>query len=113
MERRVDRATTGLGISVIPLVLGAVLATAGAMSSLNSGSQADHSSQDAALYAGAAFVGIGGVSMIATGTLLGVRKRKLRRLQEETHPKLIIETHRPNEEPPEPPSLEGPQYRPH
>ena len=37
MERRVDRARTGLGISVIPLVLGAVLATAGAMSSLNSG----------------------------------------------------------------------------
>ena len=78
------------------------------MSSLNSGSQADHSSQDAALYVGAAFAGIGGVSMIATGTLLGVRKRKLRRLQEDTHLKFTIETHRPNEEPPEP-SLEGPE----
>lgn len=85
MERRVKAARVGVGVSAVTLVLGAVIAGAGAAASINrsfSSTPPDTSGADAAVWAGTALVGVGGVSMIATGILLGKRKRKLRDLQE-------------------------------
>ena len=77
-------AKIGLGVSAVPIVIGTVLALAGAGSSFSSfGSEsADTTQADALLISGYVFMAGGAVSMIAMGTLLGVRKRKLRRFQE-------------------------------
>jgi len=84
MELRVRRARIGVGVSAAALVLGAVVAGAAGAAAVNRSfsTPTDTSSGDAAVWVGVALVGVGGVSMIATGILLGVRKRKLRELQE-------------------------------
>ena len=85
IDDRVQRAKIGVGVSAIPIGVGAIMASASAFASINSfdlGSTQDTSSQDTALYAGSAIAGVGGVSMIATGILLGVRKHQRRRFQE-------------------------------
>lgn len=83
MERRVQAARVGVGFSAVTLVLGAVIAGAGAAVAVNRdlGTPPDTSSGHAAVWVGTALVGVGGVSMIATGIVLGKRKRKLRELQ--------------------------------
>jgi predicted phage tail protein len=84
MELRVNRARIGVGVSAVPLVLGAVIAGAAGAASVNrSFTPSDTSSGHAAVWVGTALVAVGGVSMIATGVLLGVRKRRLRRYEEE------------------------------
>ncbi|MGB8221194.1 MAG: hypothetical protein WCF10_01345, partial [Polyangiales bacterium] len=86
MALRVRRAKLGVGVSVIPTVVGALIATVSAVSSISSiGSTNNTSSSDAALYAGSAIVAVGGASMIATGILLGVRKHQLREFKETQH----------------------------
>ena len=81
-ERRVKRNRIALGVSAVPLALGAIIATAGALGSLNqTGTNPDTSGQDGALYAGSALVGAGAVWMITSGVVLGVRKRQLRQAQ--------------------------------
>lgn len=85
MERRVQAARIGVGVSAVPLVLGAVIAGVAGAASVNRGfsTPPGTSSGHAAVWAGTALVGVGGVSMIATGVLLGVRKRRLRRYEQE------------------------------
>jgi hypothetical protein len=85
MERGVRGARLGVGISTVPLVLGAVIAMAGGAVSVNRNlsTPSDTSSGYGAVWVGTALVGVGGVSMIASGILLGVRKRKLRNYEAE------------------------------
>jgi hypothetical protein len=82
MERRVQRAKRGLGVAVVPLVAGGLMVTGGAFGSncfLNS--EAPNSCARVR-YGGAGLAAVGAAGMIAIGILLGVRKRKLRTLQE-------------------------------
>ncbi|MGB8224432.1 MAG: hypothetical protein WCF10_17705, partial [Polyangiales bacterium] len=83
MDLRVRRARIALGVSVVPIFIGAILAGVGAGNSIFS--QDDTSSADAAVIAGSAIMGAGGVSMIATGILLGVRKHQRREFKETQH----------------------------
>jgi hypothetical protein len=64
------------------MVLGGAIFAAG-MATWSLNPVADNSSQEGMLYIGAGFIGVGAVSMIATGALLGVRKRKLREYEQE------------------------------
>ncbi len=81
MDRRVHNAKIGLGVSAVPIVIGAVLALAAAGSSVGAiGSDPPDTTQADALLIGGSVLMVGGAaSMIATGILLGVRKRKRRR----------------------------------
>lgn len=82
MERRVQRAKRGLGVSVVPLVAGGLMMIAGAVGTkcfLNSEAQ---KGCDRLLYGGVGLAAAGAAGMIATGIVLGVRKRKLRTLRE-------------------------------
>ncbi|MDH3726046.1 MAG: hypothetical protein OER77_00815 [Myxococcales bacterium] len=77
MELRVRRARIGLISSAAVLVVGGVLlGVAGASANIATGENLG------LLWGGVALAGVGSVGMIATGILLGVRKRKRRRLQE-------------------------------
>ena len=83
-EKRAKRARISLGVSAVPLAIGAIIAGAGALGSINqigSSPPADTSGQDAALIAGSAMVGAAAVWMIASGITLGVRNRQLRQAQ--------------------------------
>ena len=76
MDLRVRRARIGLISSAAVLVVGGVLlGVAGASANIATGENLG------LLWSGVALAGVGSVGMIATGILLGVRKRKLRELQ--------------------------------
>lgn len=82
MERRAQRAKRGLGVAVVPVVAGGLMMIVGTI-----GSKCFHNSQSEEgcqrlLYGGAGVAAVGAAGMIATGILLGVRKRKLRALRE-------------------------------
>ena len=84
MELRVQRAKIGVGISAVPIFVGTVLAMGTAFSGgLFSESTPEEAENERRTVIGATVVaGCGALSMIGTGILLGVRKRKLRELQE-------------------------------
>ncbi|NNE18114.1 MAG: hypothetical protein HKN10_06530 [Myxococcales bacterium] len=82
MERRAQRAKRGLGVSVVPLVAGGMMmtvGTAGTKCFFNSEAQ---KGCNRLLYGGVGLAALGAAGMIATGILLGVRKRKLRTFRE-------------------------------
>ena len=81
MERRVQRAKRGLGVSVVPLVLGGIFMTVGTIGLGCYFNSDPPTSCDRMLYAGVGLAAVGAAGMIATGILLGVRKRRLRRLK--------------------------------
>lgn len=81
MERRAQRAKRGLGVSVVPVVVGGIFMTVGKMGVDCFFNSEPPKQCDRMLYAGVALTAVGGAGMIATGILLGVRKRKLRMLQ--------------------------------
>jgi len=77
MDLRVRRARIGLISSAAVLVVGGVLlGVAGASANIATGENLG------LLWGGVALAGVGSVGMIATGILLGVRKRKRRKLHE-------------------------------
>jgi hypothetical protein len=82
MERRVQRAKRGLGVSVVPLAIGGVFMTLGTMGNGCFWNSEPPKRCDRMLYAGVGLAAVGAAGMIAAGILLGVRKRKLRRLEE-------------------------------
>ena len=82
MERRVQRAKRGLGVSVVPLALGGIFMTVGTVGHGCFFNSDPPTSCDRMLYAGVGLAAVGAAGMIATGILLGVRKRRLRRLKE-------------------------------
>ena len=82
MERRVQRAKRGLGVSVVPLALGGIFMTVGTMGGGCFWNSEPPEHCDRMLYAGVGLAAVGAAGMIAAGILLGVRKRKLRRLEE-------------------------------
>jgi hypothetical protein len=82
MERRVQRAKRGLGVSVVPFVLGGIFMTVGIGGGCLRIFEPEPPQCDRMLYAGVGLTAVGGAGMIATGILLGVRKRKLRTLRE-------------------------------
>jgi hypothetical protein len=82
MERRVQRAKRGLGVSVVPLAIGGIFMTVGTMGNGCFWNSEPPEQCDRMLYAGVGLAAVGAAGMIAAGILLGVRKRKLRRLEE-------------------------------
>jgi hypothetical protein len=81
-ERRAQRAKRGLGVAVVPVFAGGLMMTLGTVGP-ECGFGADSTAGcDGLLYSGAAVAAVGAAGMIATGILLGVRKRKLRALRE-------------------------------
>ena len=78
MERRVQRAKRGLGVSVVPLAIGGIFMTVGTMGNGCFWNSEPPEQCDRMLYAGVGLAAVGAAGMIATGILLGVRKRKLR-----------------------------------
>jgi hypothetical protein len=84
-EQEVRRAKIGLCVSIVPVVVGGVMAAVAVGPIVDfdsSGGSSSDSGGDAALYAGAAIAGVGAVSMIVMGSVLGVRKGELRRSKE-------------------------------
>jgi len=85
MEVRVRRAKIGVGVSAVPIFIGGVLMI-GAMGDFSvdfSPPAPEEQKKEERLGRAAAVLAVGGAaSMIATGILLGVRKRKLRTFQE-------------------------------
>jgi hypothetical protein len=78
----VQRAKRGLGVSVVPFVVGGILMTVGTAGHdclVTRGPTPERC--DRFLYSGIALTAVGGAGMLATGILLGVRKAKLRRLR--------------------------------
>jgi hypothetical protein len=82
MDVRVRRAGFGLGGSGVSLVIGAMLLASGISGECGWGGDVPREKCDRLAYAGAALAGGGAAGMIATGILLGVRKRKRSRLRE-------------------------------
>jgi hypothetical protein len=82
MEKRVQRAKRGLGASVVPFVFGAMFMTVGSIAGDCFWTSTAPKSCDRLLYAGVGLTVVGAAGMIASGILLGVRKRKLRTLRE-------------------------------
>jgi hypothetical protein len=82
MERRVQRAKRGLGVSVVPFVVGGIFMTVGTMGTDCFFNSEPPKQCGRMLYAGVGLTAAGAAGMIATGILLGVRKRKLRTLRE-------------------------------
>jgi hypothetical protein len=82
MNVRVRRAGFGLGGSGVAFVIGGVLVASGLSGECGWGGDVPRERCDRLAYAGAALAGGGAAGMIATGILLGVRKRDRRRLQE-------------------------------
>ena len=82
MDVRVRRAKIGIGSSALAFFVGGILLASGLSGDCGWGGDAQRERCDRLAYAGTALAAGGAVGMIATGILLGVRKRKLRRLQE-------------------------------
>jgi hypothetical protein len=82
IERRVQRAKRGLGVSVVPLFAGGMMMIVGTMGTKCFWNSENQKSCDRLLYGGAGLAAVGAAGMIATGILLAVRKRKLRTLRE-------------------------------
>jgi hypothetical protein len=83
-EKKVRNAKIGLGVSSGLALVGVVMtaAASGPFIDFSDGSSSD-SGGDAVIWVGVAVACAGAASMIATGILLGVRKRNLRRHEEE------------------------------
>ena len=79
-EKKVRNAKIGLGLSAGAVLVG--VATFGAGFANTDILDPDASGGDGAIWTGVALIGAGGLSIIVTGALLGVRKRELRELQE-------------------------------
>ena len=82
MERRVMLAKLGVGVSAVPIFVGALLAASTAFSPLTPRTPEEQTSDRRLQYTGVALAAGGAASMVAMGIVLGVRKRKLRSLQE-------------------------------
>jgi hypothetical protein len=82
MERRVMLAKLGVGVSAVPIFVGALLAASTAFSPLAPRTPEEQTSDRRLQYTGAALAAGGAASMVAMGIVLGVRKRQLRSLQE-------------------------------
>ena len=82
MERRVMLAKLGVGVSAVPIFVGALLAATPAFSPLEPRTPEEQTSDRRLQYTGAALAAGGAASMVAMGIVLGVRKRKLRSLQD-------------------------------
>lgn len=82
MQRRAQRAKRGLGVSVIPIVVGGMMMTVGTVGTKCFFVSEAPKGCDRLLYGGVGVAAVGAAGMIATGILLGVRKRKLRTLRE-------------------------------
>jgi hypothetical protein len=82
MERRVMLAKLGVGVSAVPIFVGALLAASTALSPLEPRTPEEQTGDRGLQYTGAALAAAGVASMVAMGIVLGVRKRKLRELQE-------------------------------
>jgi hypothetical protein len=83
MERRMQRAKIGVGVSVAPILAGGILMLASAVPYAWEGDKARRLA-----IGGVVLMTGGAASMIATGILLGVRKRKLRESKEATDRKV-------------------------
>jgi len=82
MERRVWRAKIGISASAVGVIIGMVVVGASASAQVNDiGTNDPRSAKPAYIAGGILFVG-SSLGLIASGVLLGVHKRKLRRLQE-------------------------------
>jgi len=89
-EKKVRNAKIGMGVSGAAAFAGGVMVIVGAdlpVIDFSAGSSSD-SGRDALLFAGTAVAAAGGVSLIATGILLRVRKRRLRDSKATTHRKV-------------------------
>ena len=96
-ELRVKRAEIGLGVSGVGLGAGLVLTTVGGLVSWANtplGGETEAPAAWAAMVAGLTVMAIGAVAMIASGAMLGVRKRKLRRLRPPPPPRERRERYR-------------------
>ena len=82
MERRVTLARLGVGVSAVPLFVGALLAASTVLDPLAPRTPEEQTSDRRMQYAGVTLAAGGAASMIAMGIVLGVRKRKLGSLQE-------------------------------
>jgi hypothetical protein len=82
MDVRVRRAKIGIGSSAAAFFVGGMLVAFGLGGGCSWGGSAERESCDRLAYAGTALAAGGAVGMIATGILLGVRKRKRLSLQE-------------------------------
>jgi hypothetical protein len=82
MERRVMLAKLGVGVSAVPIFVGALLAASTAFSPLEPRTPEEQTSDRRLQYTGVALAAGGAASMVAMGIVLGVRKRKLRSLQD-------------------------------
>ena len=87
MEVRVRRAKIGIGVSTVPILVGGIIAISSEFVGgfdfwVEPRTPEEEVTRRRVLGIGIAFMGVGAASMIATGILLGVRKRKLRRFQE-------------------------------
>lgn len=85
MELRVKRARIGVGVSAAPLVVGGVLFGVSYFELCVGGSCPPDAGWTPLRVAGVTLMTCGAAWMIATGTLYGVRKRKLRRQQQAHH----------------------------
>jgi hypothetical protein len=81
-ENKVRGAKIGLGVSSGLVALGGIMAGAAAASQLSSLFEDSGNGGEGMLIVGLVMLSGGGASMIATGILLGVRKHKLRELQQ-------------------------------
>jgi hypothetical protein len=75
----VKRAKIGLGVSAVVMVVGTALAFGGGAASICLSEPCSRAT--GLTIAGSIMAGGGAAGMVASGILLGVRKRKLRRLQ--------------------------------
>lgn len=78
-EIRVQRSKAGVGVSAVPLVVGAIVALAEVRQhAVPFSGGSDQPTHTSAVYAGVAVAAAGAVSMIANGAVLAKRKRELR-----------------------------------
>jgi len=82
MDVRVRRAAIGIGSSAAAFFVGGILLATGLGGACSWGGGAEREKCDRRAYAGTALAAGGAVGMIVTGSMLGVRKRERRRLQE-------------------------------
>jgi len=82
MELRVKRAIIGIGSSALAFFVGGILMGSGFIGDCGWGGGAERERCDRRAYAGTALAAGGAVGMIATGILLGVRKRQRRQLRQ-------------------------------
>jgi len=82
MDVRVRRAMFGIVGSTVAVIIGGTLVMSGVGGDCGWGGDAEREKCDRRAYAGTALMAGGAVGMIATGILLGVRKRKRSSLRE-------------------------------